>query len=177
MLRTGVLLVRALGIDPSTKTGVVVLDGQNVAYAGLLELNTVDGFQRSLLLKAALKRTIEEFKPDVAAIEGYAFGNKFSLATMVEIGTLFRERLYEDGVPWTVIAPTQLKKFVLGKGPGSKSEVRLGAYKLWGFEHASDDVVDAYVLAKMATLYQSPGSCTQIQREVLGAIKKPSVCK
>lgn len=52
---------------------------------------------------------------------------------------------------------TTLKKFV-AKGGAKKDEVRLEVYKKWGFEHASNDAVDAYLAA-------------QFGRAVLGWVK------
>lgn len=47
---------------------------------------------------------------------------------------------------WT---PSQIKKFVTGKGNASKEMVAVGVYKKWKFEGSSNDVTDAYGIGKL----------------------------
>ena len=119
----------------------------------------------SLLLK---------YQPQVVVVEGYGYANPWTLATLVEFGTVLRAAVYKQaGITMVEVAPAQLKKFVLGKGVGKKDQVRLGVYKKWGFESKSDNVVDAYALARIGLCIAGMASPTdKPEQEVLSVIPR-----
>lgn len=172
--------VRILGVDPSTHTGICALERAKTMEVPRIwaayEVPKPDGkgLPRARLIASAVESAAVKHNPNVVMIEGYAFANRDSLAMMVEIGTLIRDRLWKSGFQWVDVAPTQLKKFVLGKGAGKKDQMRLGVYKRWGFEHESDNVVDAYGLAAigLALMEQMPG-LIQPQIEVISKLPVP----
>ncbi len=146
-----------LGLDPSTKTGVVVLnfDGK-VEYASEWAISLAktatfeDRMGRLNQFFAKLNYLLNEYYHLNlrCAIEGYGFANTHTLATLVEIGTTFRKALHNRIIPTVEVPPSSLKKFVTGKGNTKKDQMRLAIYKKWGFEHDSDNIVDAYGLAR-----------------------------
>lgn len=141
---------RAMGVDPSTKTGVVVLEAMDPrpsCLSSIVATGDGTGLARARMIAARVTEVAVKLHPQVVVIEGYGFANKHSLADLVEIGTLIRDRLWKSGFQYVEATPTQLKKFVLGKGVGKKDQMRLGVFKRWGYENESDDVVDAYGLA------------------------------
>lgn len=143
--------MKVMGIDPSTCSGYVVASveaGRPVVHAaGEVQFKGLRGTKRAREIAVGLAGVATNHNPSLVTIEGYAMNNRSSLVTLVEIGTLIRDRLWKSGFQYVDVAPTQLKKFVLGTGAGKKDEVRLGVYKRWGFEDRSDNVIDAYVLA------------------------------
>ena len=62
-----------LGIDPSTFTGLVRLDGEESAGKSV-NFPKLKGFQRLISLRKEVQRTVELWKPDIVVIEGYAYG-------------------------------------------------------------------------------------------------------
>ena len=170
-------MVKVAGMDPSTKTGLVVLDyvpGKDMATVKYEDVLTaakdVKGLDRAGDIAEKMLRAMDFHKPDLVVIEDYGFNNAHTLATLVEVGTVLRYFLKQRGQAVRLCAPTTLKKFVLGKGVGKKDEIRLGVYKRWSFEHKSDDVVDAYALAQMARALLDPNGTklTKPQIEALG---------
>lgn len=163
-----------VGLDVSaTSTGIVVLSGNPAASVLLAETVTVPG--RGIERAAGVADVVFDLvdrRGAKAAVEGYAHGGP-GLAVLVEVGALVRDRLRAAGVPWDDVAPSRLKKFVLGSGKGDKGQVRLAAFKRWGFEHDSDDVVDAYVLARIARALDGldSGSLGKAQAEVVESIR------
>lgn len=146
---------RSMGVDVATKTGLAVLE-EPVAKSSrprtcLTRVATAgsSGLERARSIAAQVVKVAVDYDPQVIVVEGYGFANRHSLADLVEVGTLVRDRLWKNGLEWHEVAPTQLKKFVLGKGSGKKDEMRLGVFKRWGFEDPSADVVDAYGLAAL----------------------------
>jgi len=155
----------ATGVDPSIRgTGVVVLRAGEVLEAETVQAATPGSrCPRARLARAAdLARRVVDVAASarwpstgLVAVEDYAFAGSRRLVDLVELGTLIRAEFDSIGVTWAAVGATQMKKFATGRGRGGKDEVRVGVYKRWGFEHPSNDVVDAYVLARVAQAVDS----------------------
>jgi crossover junction endodeoxyribonuclease RuvC len=92
------------------------------------------------------------WKPDLAVVEGFAYHNHNTLATLVECGTIFRRSLFKAGIPWMEVSPTTLKKWTTGNGAASKDLMAGRVYERWSYRSPSNDIVDAYALAQMGQL-------------------------
>lgn len=140
---------KVVGIDPSTCTGVVVLDkAGELVQSRVIHFPTAKGMDRVQLIAQAVSSFLDQYNPTHGVIEGYAFGNRNTLVTLVEIGTLLRLELHRRGMPWIEVQPTALKKFCTGKGNAKKPDMAKSVKERWGFNSASDDVIDAYSLAR-----------------------------
>jgi Holliday junction resolvasome RuvABC endonuclease subunit len=88
------------------------------------------------------------------AIEGYAPSAKFNRELLGELGGIIRlavhEALHEVCPPPLIVSPSSLKKFATGKGNVPKDNVMLAVYKKWDAEFTSNDLADAYTLARIA---------------------------
>ena len=85
--------------------------------------------------------------------------NKMQIGSGIKLamlGTAVRMALYERGMPFVIISPSQLKKFVTGKGTGEKSMIVREAYKRWGVDAKDDNQADAAVLAYLAEALVNP---------------------
>ena len=88
---------------------------------------------------------------DIAYIEGLSYGSiGTAKAQMSAVRYVIRLLLLEKEIKYKVIEPTVLKKFVTGKGQCKKNLILLKVFKKWGIEFDSDDIADAYSLARMA---------------------------
>ena len=149
---------KVLGIDPSkTATGLCVLGSSGVHYAEVIpqspnyETSTTAGTLREGMYQARIVvKLIEKHKPELVAIEGYAYGNQKTLAVLVCIQTCIRIAIWRMGLPYIEVAPTSLKKFTNYGKAQKKEDMKLASFKRWGFEHESNDVVDAHALAQVA---------------------------
>lgn len=111
---------------------------------------------------------VMELKPDLVVVEGYAFGNKFSQVSMVSIGALIRDGLTTLSTPYIEVAPTSLKKFMVGSGNAKKDQMLLAVFKAWGLECANHDEADAVALAMVGLhLMEPPSDTTKYRRDVL----------
>ena len=103
--------------------------------------------------------------PSLVAIEGLSFGSKGGAAfTRAGLHYLVRNWLLVQGIPYVIVPPTTLKKWASGKGNARKDDMKLHAYKLYGFEHKDDNAVDAYLLARLAAQikgHDQPKNATQ----------------
>lgn len=142
--------MKVMGVDPSTKSGIVGLDLESgEVSARVLEFKKMTGLERVQSISEAFGQMLDEYQPEVVCIEGYV-QSSFSVICNVEIGVFLRMNLHVRQIPWYVSPPTTLKKWVTGNGAAKKPEMGSAVKDRWGFISPSDDVVDAYCLAKMA---------------------------
>lgn len=166
-------MTRFVGIDPSGETGMVILDNDG---------NYLDGFE---IAPAAANKTVkiceivEEIMEnlengDVITIEGFSFGSKGKgVDFQFGLGHAIRLELYRSDIDWIEVTPSQVKKFAAGNGNTKKENMILPIMRHWGFEHDSNNVRDAFVLAQIARSVRQGTSTTKYQQEVIQAILAP----
>lgn len=169
---------RYVGIDPSTKTGLVVLDENGEIWEAIeievgLKGNEPDGPTMKKLIKAI---TSYVAPGDILTIEGFGFASQSGFL-LGGIGWGLRMTLDDMGIKYREIAPSQLKKFTGEGGNASKEQVAVGTYKRWGFQSKSNNITDAYVLAQIARALHEPVPMIALQREVIKAIQSPPIKK
>jgi hypothetical protein len=92
-------------------------------------------------------------------IEGYSFGSKGKRENIAENCGLLKHKLYEDGHRFTVVPPTTVKKFAVGKGNSKKTPLYEQFYKETGVNLVEllngspekspiSDIVDSYFICK-----------------------------
>ena len=142
-----------IGIDPSfTGTGLIALSNGSVKKERLIASNSKDDVEDRLVYIA--DRIVDfcvEFTKPVIYMEGIAFAKKSTYAH--QLGALhfyIRIRLKQIRQTYTVVPPTELKKFVTGKGNCKKDLMLMKTYKRWGVEFDDDNLCDAFCLAKYA---------------------------
>lgn len=167
--------MRYVGIDPSTRTGFVVLDKQgNVVRAKeLTGVGSKDPKRMVTLIDEVIAHVRSD---DVICIENFGFASRQAIQ-MGGIGWGIRMALFRRGWQYIDVAPGQLKKFASGKGNTKKDELAVHIYKRWGFEHSSDNVRDAFVLARIGwSINNDDGvtyTATKAEREVIDAVLNP----
>lgn len=140
----------SLGLDTSTKTGYALILAKG-GFCQLLESDIITsskkGFDRLSDMATQLLVLLSKHKVDTITIEGYGFANKHSLVTLVEVGTVLKYFLYQEGYRWVEIPPNNLKQFVSGKGTSKKEMMLKEVYKLWDHDVNTNDEADAIGLA------------------------------
>lgn len=162
--------MRFVGIDPSTKTGLVIQDANGNVILDKEITSTVKGDpQRFMDLAGQIINLIEP--NDFVCIEGFSYGSKgASVDIQYGIGWLIRARLINKKIDYVDVPPTTLKKFATGKGNVKKDQIPVPVYKRWGFEHKSDNVIDAFVLAQIARSLKTKVDLTKYQQDALKKI-------
>jgi crossover junction endodeoxyribonuclease RuvC len=90
------------------------------------------------------------------------------------LGATVRLALYEAGYPMVIVSPTQVKKFVTGKGAGEKSLILREVYRRYGLECKNDNESDAATLMFLAeSLITGWNNDTpKFQVEVISTVRK-----
>lgn len=137
-----------LGIDPSTRTGLAVVGpSQKVIYTREVEFKKLTGFERIQRIVGEVEDVRQTFKPDLITIESMYVGAAASAVTVIQVASLIRYFLWQEGVAYTDISPSTLKKFVCGAGNAKKEQVMMWVSKRWGFESQTNNIADAVGLA------------------------------
>lgn len=169
--------MRFIGIDPSTKTGFVILDS-NGEVVVQEEIRATEKKDPARMIEIA--REIKSYlQPnDIVVIEGFAYGAKGKAVDFqYGLGWLIRAMLYTERFSYTDATPSQVKKFASNKGNAKKEDLVLPLFKKWGYEHYSDNVRDAYIMAKMGYSMYNPDGLQKYEQDVLRKMIKPQLKK
>jgi Holliday junction resolvasome RuvABC endonuclease subunit len=168
--------VHFIGLDLSlTGTGIVVLNNSMNPVMTKTLKNKLRGMERLDFIRSEISEVIANFPNSKYCIENYAMGIRSGQSFSIgELGGVIKLLLYDFQINPSLVTPTQLKKFIIGKGAGDKNIVLLAVYKKWGFDAPDDNQADAYGLARLAKeLYSTSGNLTKPQLEVLETIRNP----
>jgi crossover junction endodeoxyribonuclease RuvC len=164
-----------LGIDQSLNhTGVCILGdrGDEPRYLDVIEPKGLRGVERLAYVWDAVERTIAKYSPFYAAMEGYAYGvgvgRVFELG---EVGGTAKLCMHRHSVPFLVVTPTQLKKFVTDNGSADKEKMMLSTKVKWKQVITDDNACDAYGLARVARAWHKDDSAVRCELEVLKALR------
>lgn len=160
--------MRIVGLDLSTHTGVTVLDDEKIILADELEIHrsTVG------MIEAVNGLGIICNGADLVVIEGFSFSSRGNAVDFqYGIGHAMRMELYKSRRPYVIVSPSQLKKFAGTKGNAAKRDVAVAVYKRWGYEHSSDNVLDAFVLAQIGKSIFTPAKVTKEQYDIIVALR------
>lgn len=162
--------MRYVGIDTSTKTGLVILDQQgNIVLAEEIEIKGYKDPQRMVILIDTVASRLEF--GDIICIEDFAYAQGNRMALIGGIGWGVRNAIYRQGNKYTEVSTGQLKNFVGAKGNCSKEDLILPLFRLYGFEHSSDNVRDAYILAQIARALHEDVLLYEYQKGVLDKVR------
>lgn len=174
--------MRFIGIDPASKTGFIALDenGQVLKAKELTGIGDKDPKRMTSLIYDVI---LHIQKGDIICIEGFPFSTqKAMFAGGLHHG--IRNELYKRGFKYYEVAPNAVKKYVgvTGwegepgdkkrlKGPAKKKAVMQAVKQHFGFNHSSDNVVDAYIMARIAMAAKNGNVEKAYQAEVLTKVK------
>lgn len=135
------------------------------------ELKRLQGILANITDEVGITNEIGKFPfIDMVAIEGLAYmaKNTTSLVQLAALNYFVRERLYVFNIPFVIVAPTTLKKFVTGKGNSPKDVIMLEIYKRYGVSIMDNNLADAYGLARIAeALLNNKIKLNKPQQEVI----------
>lgn len=174
-------LISSIGLDLSlVGTGVVLLENGKIIKQQLIKSKPVGNkpvneVKRIQKIVEEIEFTIGEYRPRIAVIEGLAFmaRNSTALVQLSALNYMTRAMLMNYNIPFVIVAPTTLKKFVTGNGASKKDVMLIETFKRWGVTILDDNEADAYGLAQvgLALLGGNSKDTNQKQEEVLTLLK------
>ena len=150
-----------MGLDLSlTATGVVAVDDNWRIVERRLITSTPKEENTPRLTKIAISimLSVGKIRPDLVIIEGPAFGisKTTSIFQLGELAGIVKRDLFTTNFPFIIVPPSQLKKFVTGKGNAKKDLMLLAVHKKYGEDFEDDNLCDAYVLARYGFQFLNP---------------------
>lgn len=150
------LRMRVLGVDPGTLVmGYGIIDEKDgnlhfVSGDDFKLLSKVPIEKRILTLYQKLSRIVDEFKPDVAAVEEPFLGENIQSALSIgRAQAAAMLAIAERNIEISRYTPTQVKQSVSGYGGGSKSQTKEMVKILLNIQESnlSEDTADALAVA------------------------------
>ena len=172
--------MKVMGLDLSlTGTGIVVLNYDGTVAEHMTVSSKLRDMERLAYIRSMVGTIVSKHNPSLTCIEGYSMGSRAGqLASIGELGGVIKLLLFRNDFRYQTIAPTQVKKFVTGKGVGMKDEVMMHVYKRWGWTPGDNNQADAYGLSRIAlALEEIDTNLIVPQREVIDAIRLASLEK
>jgi Holliday junction resolvasome RuvABC endonuclease subunit len=119
----------------------------------------------------------EKPRPCLVLIEGYAFSmHSRSVTGLAELGGVVRLALHDAQIPFLEIPPSQLKKYLTGRGNAPKQIMLKEVFKRYGPEGDIDDdnIADAFALLQLgcALVDRPTRPLVQFQEQVVNDIVK-----
>ena len=144
------------------------------------KIRLFDLLDRVELIRRKVEQAVTDIREasgiPVVFLEGYAMGVRGSrVFDLGELGGIIKKYLYDNKIQFYTVAPTQLKKFILGKGVGGKSDMRMATFKRYSVDFTNDNLCDAYGLAVLGCSFLGANpeeKLTKPQRDVLAKLKK-----
>lgn len=169
-----------IGIDLSlTGTGVVVLTNGKVVEKLIKSKPTknktyTEEIERILNIKKQIISVIEEHEPELVLIEGMAFmaRNTTALVQLAGLNYLIREYLFQYNIPFAIVAPTSLKKFITGNGAAKKDVMLMEIYKKYDIAFVDDNIADGFALAKIGECVMNDCKLNKTEQEVITLIRQ-----
>lgn len=176
-----------VGIDLSlTHTGYAILNEKGIVLmSGVIKSKPcgpkpMDETKRIVKIAQEVMGKIGKITPDwgeeiLVSIEGLAFmAQGTSLTQLSGLNYIVRSLLLELEIPFLIVAPTTLKKFITGSGKGDKDMMMMSVYKNYKFESMDNNECDAYSLAVcgLAVLGKPVKKLGIPQNEVVNLLKK-----
>jgi crossover junction endodeoxyribonuclease RuvC len=141
--------------------------------------NGCKNVERLFFLTNLFIEFLSKYDITYCCIESPAYGSEAGhLFELGEWAGIVKLELFKKGIPFMLVAPNQLKKYVSGSGQSKKQTIILDVYKNFGEEIRQDDIADAYVLARISRDYfvsyekDVVIQFQEYQKEVLKALRK-----
>ncbi|MBN2646876.1 MAG: crossover junction endodeoxyribonuclease RuvC [Thiotrichales bacterium] len=160
---------RILGIDPgSRKTGFGVIESgrftPNYLVSGVIRVEKLSGAQRLKNIFEAVCQIIDQYQPDVMAIEKvFVYKNPKSAITLGQArGVILCAAALKD-VAIMEYTPTQIKSTIVGQGHAQKTQVQFMVQHLLKLSQApQEDAADALACALCHDRYMTLGIDPQL---------------
>ena len=145
-----------IGIDPGSRYcgyGLIQMDGRTIVAAGcdVIDVTRWKALpERLMALHEQIVAVMEEYHPDVAAVESMFFHKQVkSIFTLGHARGVLLLAIASQGIPLVEYSPREIKKSVVGSGNATKAQVRYMINQLYPLKESPkrDDAFDALAIA------------------------------
>ena len=167
-----------LGLDPSTRCGIALVNEDKVVvHSAEIHFPKLEGFPRAQAIIAEIMEVYEGFQPDHVVIEEMFVGHASSAIPIIQLGSLIRYFLWQEGIKYLEVSPTVLKKFVANGGQAKKEEMMMYVLKNWGHQSKTNNTADAVGLGMFGQCAYKGALFPKQQTEVVAKALLPKAKK
>lgn len=131
------------------ETGFAIFDkDKKLTLSGIIQTKPFKGVERLEFIRDKINYLLYEHTIDTAIIEDYAYAGKGRVFNIGELGGVVKLLLYDSNIKINTVTPTELKKFITGKGNAKKELMLLKVYKKYKIEFTNNNQCDAFALGK-----------------------------
>lgn len=151
---------RIAGIDQSlNSTGIAIIDAETglLLHSETIALNKnkktprLFGAPRLIYIRNRVMELLKQHQVDFVVLEGYSFGSRgASIFDLGEVGGALRVLVHDLGLPFEIVPPKTLKKYIAENGNADKETMLKSIEEKYKLSFASSDEADAFGLALMA---------------------------
>jgi len=145
--------MKFIGMDFAfAKSGLAILDeNANIISEGVIVTSPKTPDEERLIQILDVLNKLDQEDIKMVYLEGLSYGSQGrSVSQIGAVHYLTRIFLYKNKINYKIISPSELKKFITGKGNAKKDLMLLNIYKKFGISYEDDNLADAYSLARMA---------------------------
>lgn len=137
-----------MGIDPSTHTGVCILNKKKEIVHTQVYDKIFPGIKGSIEISERCKDICNQCDVSHIFIESLSWGspNKETLDMLATLNIMLRLTLI-DYAPVYLLAPLSMKKFITGYGRATKKDISISLKRKWKLWNKNDNIRDAIGLA------------------------------
>jgi len=172
-----------VGLDMSlTGTGFCLKRGTSITVETIkTDTKTCpDDLARLKYIVGEVIRRIPQGTSMICIEDFFTPANAFQIGSAIKLamlGAAIRLALYDAKLPFYIVAPSQIKKFVTGSGAAQKSIIVREVFKRYGLEVKDDNQADACTLAHIADqLCFLPEDAPKFQVEVVKKVLNERPC-
>jgi|WetSurSiteA1Bulk_404760.scaffolds.fasta_scaffold00070_33 crossover junction endodeoxyribonuclease RuvC len=146
-------MAKFIGMDFAfAKSGLAILDeNANIISEGVIVTSPKHSDEERLIQILDVLNKLDQTDIKLVYLEGLSYGSQGrSVSQIGAVHYLTRIFLYKNKINYKIISPSELKKFITGKGNAKKDLMLLNIYKKFGIAYEDDNLADAYSLARMA---------------------------
>lgn len=145
-----------IGIDPGSRVcgyGLLQTECKRVIAAGCDVIDVTkckDLMKRLVLLYDGIDAVLNEYKPDIAAVESMFIQKHIrSIFTLGHARGVIMLAIARHGIPMVEYSPREIKKAVVGNGNAAKQQVRYMVNQMFKLSQSDkpDDAYDALAMA------------------------------
>lgn len=146
-------MAKFIGMDFAfAKSGLSIIDeSANIISEGVIVTSSKYSDEERLIQILDVLNKIDQEEIKSVYLEGLSYGSQGkSVSQIGAVHYLTRIFLYKNKINYKIISPSELKKFITGKGNAKKDLMLLNIYRKFGIAYEDDNLADAYSLARMA---------------------------
>lgn len=145
-----------LGIDPGSQIcgyGILQIEKRKIVAAGcdIIRTDSTDNLEKRLtVIYEKIKNVVDEYKPDIAAVESIFYGKNIKSAfTLGHARGVIMLALAQGNVEVCEYSPREVKRSVVGNGNASKEQVEFMVQKILNIDikNKTQDATDALAIA------------------------------